>query len=425
MTNTDLPSLPGDRLDLLYRLSQTFNSTLDLEEVLNRVMDEVIAAVRAERGFIMLLDEEGKLTFQVARGIDRQTIDDPRFQISRGIVDQVARLGKPVLTSDAQTDARFSMHQSVKILGLSSILCASLTLKGKTSGVIYVDNRVQAGMFSPSDLDLLAAIASNAAIAIENARLYQLAVEKGRLERELQMARQVQASMLPDERPQIPGWEFVGRWLPARQVAGDFYDFFPCEGDQLGLVIADVADKGMPAALFMALTRTILRASLGSAPSPVEGITHANRLICSDSSDGMFVTLFYAQLQPGSDVLTYVNAGHNPPYHYRRKANEGQGGLFELGRTGMALGVLDDATYKQRCLKLEPGDFILLYTDGATDALNKDGGEFGLERLAHGLVKNHGLSGEEIVSALEREIRDFSGSVDPFDDITLMLIKRL
>jgi serine phosphatase RsbU (regulator of sigma subunit) len=425
MTNTNLAPLPGDRLDLLYRISQTFNSSLDLDEVLNRVMDEVIAAVRAERGFVMLLDDDGTLAFQVARGIEQKTIDDPRFQVSRSIVEQVARGGEPILTVDAQTDARFSMQQSIKILGLRSILCAPLALRGKTLGVVYVDNQAQAGMFSASDLDLLAAIASNAVIAIENARLYRLAVEKGRLEQELQMARQVQASMLPDERPQISGWEFVARWSPARQVAGDYYDFFPCDGDQLGLVVADVADKGMPAALFMALTRSIVRASLGNAPSPVDGITHANRLISADAADGMFVTLFYAQLYPETGVLTYVNAGHNPPLHYRCKANAGQGGLFELDRTGMALGVLDDATYEQRTLKLESGDFLLLYTDGATDAIDEQGGDFGLERVGEVLKENCNLPAQEIVSALEEEIKGFSGSVEPFDDITLMMIKRL
>ena len=183
----DLSSLPRGRLDLLYRISQTFNSSLEMDEVLNRVMDEVIAAVHAERGFVMLLEEGVTLAFRVARGIDRQTIDDPRFQVSRSIVEQVARGGEPVLTMDAQKDTRFRMQQSIKILGLRSILCVPLTLKGNTSGVIYVDNHIQAGIFSASDLDLLAAIASHAATAVENARLYQLAVEKGRLEQELQI----------------------------------------------------------------------------------------------------------------------------------------------------------------------------------------------------------------------------------------------
>src|SRR3990172_516506 len=198
-----------DRLALLYRVSQTFNSTLDLDEVLNRVMDEVIAATRAERGFLMLRDASGQLAARAARGMDQRTVEDPRFQVSRGVVELVAREGRPQLTSDAQADARLTIRESVGMLGLRSILCVPLQHKGATLGVIYVDNRLQAGIFRPDDLELLTAIASSAAAAIENARLYQVAVEKGRLERELQVAREVQAGLLPRDTPRLPGWEFA------------------------------------------------------------------------------------------------------------------------------------------------------------------------------------------------------------------------
>ncbi|MGH2522866.1 MAG: PP2C family protein-serine/threonine phosphatase, partial [Anaerolineales bacterium] len=302
-----------DRLALLYRVSQTFNSSLDLAEVLNRVMDEVIAATRAERGFLMLRDAEGRLAFRAARGLNQQTLEAPEFQISRGLVERVAHEGQPVLTSDAQSDARFSLRQSVMSLGLRSILCVPLKVKDAILGVVYVDNRLQAGLFTEADLDLLNAIAASAAIAIENARLYQLAVEKGRLERELQLAREVQASLLPRAIPNIPGWEFAARWQPAREVAGDYYDFISGDPASLGLVIADVTDKGMPAALFMALTRSIVRASALQAITPAEGITQANRLICADATNSMFVTLLYACLRPATGELAYVNAGHNPP----------------------------------------------------------------------------------------------------------------
>jgi GAF domain-containing protein len=206
MPTADVPRLSDDRLALLYRLSQTFNSSLDLQEVLNRVMDEAIAVMHAERGFVMLREPDGSLGFRVARGLDRETIDAPQFQVSRGVVTWVAQEGQPVLTSDAQRDDRFSMRDSVRALGLRSILCVPLVVRGRVSGVVYVDNRMQAGIFEQPDLELLASIASNAAIAIENARLYQLAVEKGRMERELQMAHEVQAGLLPREAPRVPGW---------------------------------------------------------------------------------------------------------------------------------------------------------------------------------------------------------------------------
>jgi sigma-B regulation protein RsbU (phosphoserine phosphatase) len=418
---TDSQQLSSDRLALLYRLSQTFNSSLNLDEVLNLVMDEVIATTRAERGFVMLRENDEQLVFRVARGMDQETIDEPQFQVSRSVVERVAREGQPILTSDAQTDDRFSMRQSVMNLRLRSILCVPLQIKEQVQGVIYVDNRLQSGIFAQADLDLLTSIASSAAIAIENARLYQVAVEKGRLERELQMAREVQASLLPRETPQVPNWEFVACWRPAREVAGDYYDFIQADQGQLGLVIADVTDKGMPAALFMALTRSIVRASVVDMSSPAEGIARANRLICADSTQGMFVTLFYALLNPKEGEFTYVNCGHNPPLLYRA----GQNQLVELTLTGLPLGIEAGADYEQRVLRLVPGDFVLFYTDGVTDAINADGQNFGTERLRTIIMENSRSSAAGIMAALEEAVDDFIGLTAPFDDIAIMVVRCL
>ena len=425
----------ADRLALLYRISQTFNSSLDLGEVMNRVMDEVIAATRAERGFLMLREADGTLLFRAARGMDHRTIDAPEFQVSRGVVERVAREGRPQLTSDAQSDAWLGGRASVMGLGLRSVLCVPLQLKGATLGVVYVDNRLQAGIFTPADLDLLTAIASSAAVAIDNARLYQVAVEKGRMERELQVAREVQASLLPRETPQIAGWEFAAQWQPAREVAGDFYDFLevsrggahaadaPGMGARpavLGLVIADVSDKGMPAALFMALSRSIVRASLIGASSVADGIARANRLICADAANGMFVTLFYAQIDSETGELTYVNAGHNPPLLYRADRSE----LVTLTRTGMALGFFDTAGFEQGAARLDSGDFVVLYTDGVTEAMDAQHQEFGEERLRRVILDNRRATAAEMAAALERALADFIGPTTPSDDITFVIARR-
>jgi serine phosphatase RsbU (regulator of sigma subunit) len=411
----------ADRLVLLYRVSQSFNSSLDLDEVLEHVMDEVVASTKAERGFLMLRDPDGALEFRAARGLDKRKIDGPEFQISRGLVERVARDGRPILTHDAQTDTRLSAQTSVLNLRLRSILCVPLQLKDKTLGVVYVDNRLQAGLFKQEDLELLTSIAASAAVAIENARLYQVAVEKGRLERELQVARQVQASLLPKDTPSIAGWDFAARWLPAREVAGDYYDFSFGSPPNLDLVVGDVTDKGMPAALFMAVSRSVVRASLIGAASLANGITRANRLISADSTNGMFITLFCGRLDPASGTLTYVNAGHNPPLLYRAADDS----LTELGRTGMALGVDDAHEYRQKVARLNPGDFVFLYTDGVTDAPNDQDDRFDMDRL-RALVRAHGSgSAAQIASAVENALREFTHDAPPFDDITLMVAKRL
>ena len=409
----------ADWLALLYRISQDFNSSLDLDEVLNRVIDEVIAAVRAERGFLMLRDAAGQLRFRVARGIDRHTIEQPQFQVSRSVIVRVAEEGRPLLTSNAQDDARLKAHHSVAVLGLRSILCVPLQIKGSLLGVIYVDNRLQSGIFQPADLDLLTAIASSAATAIENARLYQVAVEQGRLERELQMARDLQASLLPREAPRLAGWDFAAYWQPARQVSGDFYDFIPTE-QGVGVVIADVSDKGMPAALFMALSRTIVRASLIQADSPAAGMTQANRLICADSPNSMFVTLFGAQIAAGGDLI-YVNAGHNPPYLYRVAADQ----PLRLTRTGMALGIDDTLRFEQHTAHLDPGDTLILYTDGILDALNRRGEEFGDARLRRVCARHRTESAAQIIAALRDEVLTFVGDQPLADDCTVVIVKRV
>jgi phosphoserine phosphatase RsbU/P len=415
----------GDRLALLYQLTQTFNSSLDLDEVLNRVMDEVIAATRAERGFVMLKgnrpDGSHKLEFRVARGIDQTIIEDPQFQISRSIVERVAAEGKPLLTSDAQADERFNLRQSVMILGLRSILCVPLSVKDQVIGIIYVENRFRVGIFTQDDLDLLSSIASTAAIAIENARLYQVAVEKGRMEQELKMARKVQASLLPSQNPVLEGWDFATRWQPARQVGGDYYDFIVLDDEVLAMLIADVTDKGMPAALFMAFTRSVVRASVDRTSSPSDSIQRANRLICADTTDSLFVSLFFGLLEGKEDRFTYVNAGHHPPLFYCSAEDR----FLPLKPTGMPLGIEIDSLYTQESVQFAPGDFMVLYTDGVLDAMNVNNMEFGMEALEQVVYAHRALSAGEIVTGLAKELDAFSASSAPVDDITLLVCKKL
>jgi phosphoserine phosphatase RsbU/P len=409
-----------ERLELLVQLSQTFNSSLDLDEVLNRVIDEVIKVMKAERGILMLIDEEARLEFRTARGLDQRTIEDPEFQISKGIVERVARDGTSLLTSDAQLDSRFSSRQSVLSLGLRSILCVPLLFKERRVGVIYVDNRLQAGIFTQEDLTLLEAIAANASIAVENARLYQIAVEKGRMERELQMAYDVQASLLPRALPSLYGWEFAARWKPARQVAGDYYDLIQDEDGSLNLIIGDVTDKGLPASLFMVFTRSVLRASSGAAISLEETVRRSNRLLCLESDQGLFVTLVLARLDPMLGTLCYVNAGHNPPLIYRSSAN-----AFEhLIRTGIPLGIDDLTDYEEKSIRLEVGDLLVLYTDGIPEAINGLGEQFGMDRFSRVISDRKDESAEHIVEAVLDSMDRFSGQATSFDDVTILVVKR-
>ena len=417
----NLPSQsPVDYTALLLRLSRMFNSTLDLDEVLSVVMDEVISALHAERGFIMLQEPGKDFQFKVAHGIHREAIQAPQSEISLSIARQVATSGLALLTSNAQDDERLSSRRSVIFLGLRSVLCVPLSIKERILGVIYVDNRLVDGIFTQQNLELLNAIASSAAVAIENARLYQLAIEKGRLERELQIARQVQSSLLPKEFPIYPGWEFSALWQPARQVAGDFYDFIRLGRDQLGLLIADVTGEGVPAALFMTMAHTVLRASLRKPSTAAADMARANRLICADSTMGYFVTVFYAGLDLKSGLLTYVNAGH-PPVCWNRPGTQ-QVNL--LARTGMALGIDAGTRYVQQTIQLEPGDYIFGYTDGVTEAFNRQQDEFGQERLISVLRQENLAKPAQVLDAVLQAVMHWTADPEIADDITLIIASR-
>lgn len=250
-------------------------------------------------------------------------------------------------------------------------------------------------------------------------------IEKEKLQRELQVAYEVQASLIPRATPRLAGWDFAARWQPARDVSGDFYDFIPlprAEADlpECGIVVADVADKGMPAALLMAVTRSIVRASVTGTRAPADAIGQANRLVCADSPHGLFVTLFYAQLDPLTGHLLYVNAGHTPAWLQQA----GDEAWIELTRTGQPLGMFRHQVLQQRSIWIEPGDLLFLYTDGVLDATDTHGQAFGAERLRRLLLEHRQAAAADIASALEQALTAFRAGQPLFDDITFVIVKR-
>ena len=256
---------------------------------------------------------------------------------------------------------------------------------------------------------------------VDQDRIKLIESEKASMEQELHMAHQVQLDLLPGKTPNIPGWSFAVKWLPAREVAGDFYDFRIRNDYDVDLVIADVIDKGMPAALFMSFACTALRAYLDSGFSLEDGITRTNKLMCQESSQGLFVTLFLTCLNPKTGETLYVNAGHNPPLHYQYKLDR----FISLQKTGMALGIDAQATYEEHALQLNPGDFILFYTDGVNEAFNAKGQDFGMERMQQVITDHRYGSAEDIMMSLTANVEEFITPAPPSDDITIMVVKRL
>jgi len=245
--------------------------------------------------------------------------------------------------------------------------------------------------------------------------------EKERLQRELEIARGIQLRLLPQHAPYIGGIDLAASNLPAREVGGDFYDYIPVALDTWGLVIADVSGKGMPAAIFMGLSRTIVRASATDNPSAAMAIKQANELICRDSTSGMFVTLFYAILNVKERKLSYVNAGHNPPFILKRGSEE----ITVLRTRGIALGVVHFIDLQEAEVDLVAGDLLVCYTDGVTEAINHLEEAYGEKRLMEAVKKYRHLTAREIIGKVEDDVVDFAGQEPQFDDITLLVMKVL
>lgn len=413
--------MQNERLAALQIVALSLTSTLELDQVLARVVELAQTLSAAAHSHIFLYDRErDDLTLAASHwsSEQRQFALKPR---AGGITATVARTGEPAFISDTYAHAAYADVPTERKPG--AVACLPLVKDARVLGTLSL------GYWEPHPFDadtrnFLNLLAQHAALAIDNARLHALAIEKARMERELEMARAVQASLMPRTTPQIAGWEFAAFWRPAHIVSGDMYDFFALpelHGEALQTIsIADVADKGMPAALFMALTRATLRASIAMRCCPTDCVEHTNRVLYQDATDGMFVTLCYAQLDTARGELTYVNAGHTYPLWYQCRTDE----IFELNHAGMALGIDAAQSYQESVIHLQPGDFVLFYTDGVTDATDAQVNAFGKARLCELLRENGRASASEIAAAMEDSLREFVDGAAQFDDITAVIVKR-
>jgi serine phosphatase RsbU (regulator of sigma subunit) len=296
-----------------------------------------------------------------------------------------------------------------------------LVIKNDFYGVMLVEEGDEARRFRQKRVEIVNSIAQQVVLSIQNEHLQREMVTRERFEHEVQLARQIQQTFLPDHLPEFPGWDLAATWLTARQVGGDFYDVFELPGGRLGLFIADVSDKGIPAALFMALTRTLVRAVVYDTPSPAEAMRRVNALILPDNKQSMFVTAVYGVLSLESGEFTYANAGHNPPI-WRGGAKRQ---LKSLRRTGAALGIIEDVPMEESAILLGPGDFLLLYTDGLTEAFSPEDEIYGEERLQQILKTAKMSSAREVLDALEASVNRFLGPIPAADDLTMLAVRRI
>jgi serine phosphatase RsbU (regulator of sigma subunit)/putative methionine-R-sulfoxide reductase with GAF domain len=296
-----------------------------------------------------------------------------------------------------------------------------LIIKGDFYGVLLAEELAEARRFRPKRIEILNGIAQQLALSIQNEHLQQVMVARERLDHEIQLARQIQRTFLPERLPEFPHWELAAVWRTARQVGGDFYDVIELPGGRLGLFIADVSDKGIPAALFMAMTRTLVRAQVFDSSSPAEVLRRVNTLMIPDNQQAMFVTAVYAVLTLETGELTYANAGHNPPLWIASKG----GAIEALSRTSAALGIIEGMPVEERRITLNQGEMLLLYTDGLTEAFSPQEELFGEERLRSVTDAARGQSARGLLDNLEKAVDDFMGSTPAADDMTMLTVRHL
>jgi serine phosphatase RsbU (regulator of sigma subunit) len=437
----------------LLQVAQAVVSSNDLDETLGSIVRITPILVGVKRSAVFLWDAE-RAVFRLVQGygIPRSAEGNIYPPGSFPLLDAVYRLDSmlAVPLNDGESTAPDppeiwsqlsppDLDQVEEYLRneASLLLAFPLSVKGEVLGVLVVeepDSLVLEGFSTPGvsrrlrekRLEITTGISQQAALAIQNDRLQREMVERERLEREMQLAREIQRAFLPHQLPILPGWDLEARWRTAREVGGDFYDVFELPGDRLGLVIADVADKGMPAALFMTLIRTLVRATIQDIGSPTEALARVNDVLVPDAQQGMFVTIVYAVLSLKTGQLIYANAGHNPPLLLRNKTLE----LIRLERGGMALGVLDGNRVEERTISLDPGDYLILYTDGVTEAFSPGGemfGEAGLIEtvLAEASSALESDSAVEMLEAIDDTVSDFLEDSFPSDDLTLFVLRRI
>lgn len=331
-----------------------------------------------------------------------------------GLLARVLRRGEAEIDNGADAHSYFEDSPFDRC----ALLCAPLKTEQRVLGAVLLAGAGPIS-YAARDRKLLNTVALQVAPALEMARLYQVAVEKGRMERELQLAYQVQAGLIPRQTPRVAGWQFAGTWRPARELSGDYYDFIEEGHSRLGLVIGDVADKGMPSALFMVHARAAMRTAIRTNQTPAQVLFEANKLVQPESKQGHFVTLLYASLDTKTGRLAFANAGHNPGLIY--DANEDR--FRELERCGLPLGILPDAPYEQGQAALAAGNFLVLYTDGLTEAINGTMEQFGLQRLKETIRSGAQGTAQELIAAIEQALDAFVGDAPPFDDVTLVVAK--
>ena len=412
-------SSPEAKLKALLEITSSLGKALSLEEVLPNVLSSLFKIfMQADRGFLGLKNDQGVLVPRWTKA--RRADAEDTIRVSRTIVNQVMDSQEAILSADAATDERFNMSQSIADFRIRSMMCAPLIdSDGKSMGVIQVDTLDQSKRFQQDDLDVLASVAAQAGIAIDNAQMHEKALLQQALERDLQLAHDVQTGFLPSNPPELESYEFYQYYHPANHVGGDYYDYIRLTDGRIAVIVADVVGHGVAAALMMAKLSAETRFSLASQPNLAAAMNQLNDRLSEIATD-RFVTLIAVLLDPNTHTATMVNAGHMSPMH-----RHADGSVDEpiVEEADLPLGVMEGVEYEQCEVTLQPGDSLTMYTDGINEAMNSDDEEYGIDAIRKH-VEEKDASVQELGETILSDVRQFIGKSPQYDDMCLVCLRR-
>src|SRR5688572_8696458 len=399
-----------------------------LDEILALVMDSALEVTKAERGFMMLANAEGELEFKIARGRGRTTLSGTSFTTSEKIPREVFRTGQSRTVGDLMEGDLAGQHDRTIAVGIRHVLCVPLlvspmsaasapsSIVQKTIGVLYLDGREKSTMLSDATRASLEAFATQAALAIDSARLYAESAEKARLDRDLRIAADIQRALLPEPLFETATIDLAAAAIPCRTVGGDFFDYIDVGAQGFGFALGDVAGKGPPAALLAAAVQSNFAAHAPVSDSPADAMERINKALLRRAIEARFATMFYGAITADGQ-LSYSNAGQEPPLVIRTDSTS----WLEEG--GPVLGLLSIATYAYATVSLAPGDLVVVCSDGVTEARNLAGDEFGRDRFVEALNGRHGSKPEIALEQVLSAVKNFSQGAAQADDITLLILR--
>jgi sigma-B regulation protein RsbU (phosphoserine phosphatase) len=397
-------------LNTLFELSKEFNAVLDAEKLVKLLIFSLMGQVGVSR-YVVFLREGKSMKVAVSR-LDGQ-FEDERFLKSLSEVDSPARI------SDIKKKNLQSVREKLESLGVKAIV--PMQIQQELRGVLCLGEKMSREDYSVRDLEFLYSLGNLAIISLENARLFKEAIEKQRLEDELLIAREIQKGLLPSRLPEIPNFEIAATNISSKQVGGDYYDAISLGNSRYVVAIGDVSGKGTPASLLMANIQASIRALVPFDISMSELTKRVNDLMYENTSSDRFVTFFWGLLDAQKKGLTYVNAGHNHPYLVRS-----DGRMERLEKGGMILGIMSTLIpYEEETLYFKPGDSLILFTDGVSEAMNRSAEEYGEPRLENVLQNTRGRSAQEILDAIHQDVKKHTGDFPQSDDITLLVLRAL